>query len=154
RKQLDSDSNSPIMNIRRGLTAIPQSGFLEDELRNIVASVANERDTDIALKQLGWSGKGQRTLESVGQEYSLTRERVRQIVDRKIHKIRKNYFDLRRLDEALSIVNDRCPATDANLAAELRARGVSKSDFNPTGLKTACDVFELDFGLERIYLGN
>src|SRR5579871_298904 len=110
REEQDSDAASPIASLRRSLNVIPPSDFLEDELRSIFASIANVRDTDMALKQLGWSGKGQRTLESVGQEYSITRERVRQIVARKTDEIRKEYVETPRLDEALSAIRDRCPA--------------------------------------------
>jgi Bacterial RNA polymerase, alpha chain C terminal domain/Sigma-70, region 4 len=148
----DSDRDSRIASLRHGLNTIPPSKFLEDELRAILASVASDRDTDIILKQLGWSGEGHRTLESVGQEYSVTRERIRQIVARASDKIRKEYVDTPRLDEALPIIRDRCPATAATLAAELRARGLSQHDFDPTGLETACDILQREFGLERIYL--
>ncbi len=152
RQQHDADSESPIAALRRGLNPIPPSEFLEDELRAILASVASERDTDLALKQLGWSGDGQRTLDSVGQEYSITRERVRQIVTRTTDKIRNAYFETPRLDHALSILRDRCPATATELAAELRVRGVSNTDFDPTGLEIACDILQREFGLKRIPL--
>jgi hypothetical protein len=150
REQQDTVPDSPINALRCNLNIIPPSEFLEDELRAILQSVPDERGTEIALKQLGWSGCGQRTLESVGEEYSVTRERVRQIVKRKNDNIRKQYFETPRLDEALSAIRDRCPATAVQLAAELRLRGISKSDFDPTGLRTACKVLQKDFALERI----
>jgi hypothetical protein len=150
REEQDAIPDSPINALRRNLNIIPPSEFLEDELHAILDSVPDKRGTEIALKQLGWSGSGQRTLESVGEEYSVTRERVRQIVKRKNDNIRKQYFETPRLDEALSAIRECCPATGARLAAELRLRGISKSDFDPTGLKTACKVLQKEFGLERI----
>jgi RNA polymerase alpha subunit len=154
REEQDSDSGSAIASLRRSLHTIPPSDFLEDELRSIFISVANKRDTDMAIKQLGWSGKGQRTLESVGQEYSVTRERVRQIVARDTRKIREEFVKTPRLDEALSAIRDCCPTTGAGLAGELRARGISKGDFDPSGLESACNVFQRNFGLERVNIGR
>jgi DNA-directed RNA polymerase alpha subunit len=153
RKQQDANPEAPIAALRRSLNSTSPSDFLEDELRAVLAFVDSERGTDIALKQLGWSGKGQRTLESVGQEYSITRERVRQIVARKTRAISKECIERPpRLDQALAIVRARSPATAAELASELRLRGVSKNDFDPTGLETACDIFQRKFGLKRISL--
>lgn len=154
RERQDGDPQSPLAISKRGLTAIPPSEYLEDELREILASVGNERGTELAQKQLGWSGLGHRTLESVGQEYSLTRERVRQIVARKTEEIEKEYLEAPRLDEALAVVRDRCPASASELAAELRIRGVSKGDFDPTGLQTACDVLRRVFPIERVLFGD
>ena len=140
--------------VLRTLDQISPSEFLEDEFRKVVAGVGNERATEICLKQLGWSGKGARTLESVGQEYSVTRERIRQIVAKKTARIRKRNVDMPRLNDALLCIRARCPATAEELGVELRKQHISKSDFDPTGLKIACEVLGKEFHLQRMQLGS
>jgi hypothetical protein len=154
RKAQDSDKASPISLLRRSIKPAPASESLEDELRAIFGSVANERDTEIGLKQLGWSGKGQRTLESVAAEYFITRERVRQVVARKMDLIRNEYLEAPRLDEALLAIRECCPATGEKLSNELRMRGISRSNFDPTGVQSAADVLQRNFEFERITVGR
>jgi hypothetical protein len=62
--------------------ALSASKSLEEELLLALAIEAPDRDVQLVAKLWGWFGKRPRTLESVGQEYGLTRERVRQIADR------------------------------------------------------------------------
>ncbi len=52
---------------------------LEDELRQLAHVAKSPRQITLVCKRLGWLGDPPRTLEDVGLEYGLTRERVRQI---------------------------------------------------------------------------
>lgn len=48
--------------------------------RNWISSRSNrKRDADVYCERMGWDGYEPRTLETIGQKYGLTRERVRQI---------------------------------------------------------------------------
>ena len=65
--------------------------YLEDELHHHLASFAgDERSAAIIVKFYGWGGDGKKTLEAVGKEYSVTRERIRQICSKFERKIRNN----------------------------------------------------------------
>ena len=51
-------------------------------------ATTGERRTSILVKRLGLSqGQSRKTLEAIGREFGLTRERVRQIVDKGLELI-------------------------------------------------------------------
>lgn len=54
-------------------------------------STLNEREADVIRYYFGLSGYRQYTLEEIGAEFGLTRERVRQIKEKTIKKMRGNY---------------------------------------------------------------
>ena len=49
-----------------------------------------DRDIDIIIKRVGLDGKGTRTLEQLGQEKRITRERVRQIILKRVRELSKS----------------------------------------------------------------
>jgi RNA polymerase primary sigma factor len=53
-------------------------------------STLNEREQDILRRYYGLAGNEPHTLEEIGRQYSLTRERVRQIRDRAILRLRNS----------------------------------------------------------------
>jgi len=54
-------------------------------------STLNEREADVIRYYFGLNGKRQYTLEEIGDEFGLTRERVRQIKEKTIKKMRNHY---------------------------------------------------------------
>ena len=70
---------------------------LKKEL-NQVLSILSEREQDIIKRYFGLVGENQ-TLEAIGEEYSLTKERIRQIKEKAIRKLRNNSFSLFRFME-------------------------------------------------------
>ena len=65
---------------------------LKDGLLNIL-SVLDERERSIVLDYYGLSGTP-RTLEDIGNEFSLTKERVRQIKEKALRKLRNESSSL------------------------------------------------------------
>ena len=63
-----------------------------------VLSILAEREQDIIRRYFGLNGESQ-TLESIGEEYNLTKERIRQIKEKAIRKLRNNSFSLFRFME-------------------------------------------------------
>jgi RNA polymerase primary sigma factor len=59
------------------------------DLMQVLCSVLNERERKIVLQSFG-IGCQERGLDDIGSEMGLTRERVRQIRERSLEKIRKN----------------------------------------------------------------
>ena len=57
---------------------------LDDALKAI-----NSRDATILCKYYGYDDSEPMTLQQVGDEYGITRERVRQLVDRALHKLQE-----------------------------------------------------------------
>lgn len=150
----DRDRNSPVANLRRQLANAAKGHALEDELNGILQAVAKARDVEIVDKLFGWSGKGQRTLESVGAEYSVTRERIRQIAAKVAKKLASNAFDTPHLEKALRIVRDLCPATPEALAEALQTAGVTNDRFDLSGLRSACEYLGGDFDLALAHVGS
>jgi hypothetical protein len=100
---------------------------LEAELRRVVRALETERNTAVLLKLWGWNGNGPRVLDSVGQEYRLTRERVRQIEARALNRIGIHHFDLHFLRRALSVLKDHVPALDSALSQQILDAGISQT---------------------------
>jgi hypothetical protein len=121
----------------RSLPIASQGTVLEEELYHFVSAVSNERNSKILVKLWGWSGKAPRTLDSVGKDFGLTRERVRQIEKRALERLRKHRFDASLLRNAIGTLRDEVPDVESALGAKLREFGVSRSEFRPEGLKVA-----------------
>jgi hypothetical protein len=131
-----------------------QASCLEEELSGIVFAVTDGRNAEMVIKYLGWSGAGRRTLESVGQEYDITRERVRQIAAKTINKIRVNKMDLPWLSRALNAARQVGPLSPKELAKLLRKARISRTDFVPSGIEAACEELGITFGLELRTIGG
>ena len=135
-------------------TAVPefQASCLEEELCGVVSAVIKGlnkgRNAELVAKFLGWSGGGRRTLDSVGQEYGITRERVRQIVARTIKKLRANKIEMPFLTRAVNASGQVGPLTPKELAKLLRKARISRTDFEPSGIESACEELRIRFGLE------
>ena len=84
---------------------------LEDEIRRVLAGLGGEGQwPDIVMARHGWDGRSPKTLETVGKEFELTRERIRQVCT----QARKRYSQrarpqMPRLDEALLLLQESVP---------------------------------------------
>jgi len=75
-------------------TPSPDRGLLNSSLqKEIERSLATlgERESDILRHYFGLNGTRQHTLEEIGEVFGLTRERVRQIKEKAIKKLKNNY---------------------------------------------------------------
>ncbi len=63
---------------------------LKQDIGDILRNMISQRDADIVSHRFGINGKEELSLEAIGEKFSLTRERVRQIVDKTIRRFRKN----------------------------------------------------------------
>lgn len=113
---------------------------LEDELQDFVGLVAEGRDLLIVSKYWGFGGGGRRTLESVGAEHQMTRERVRQIAQRVERRLKRYSIDTPWLVRAVATVAELSPATPQELARRMHESGISKSEFGIDALSFACEL--------------
>lgn len=77
--------------IRSDESPRPDEGLIQESLRIDISRLMDnlsDRERDITIKCFGLDGKSPRTLEEIGQEHGLTRERVRQIKDKACKKLR------------------------------------------------------------------
>ena len=57
-------------------------------LRTSILDTLNDREREILELRFGLDGDEKRTLEEIGDKFGLTRERIRQIQERALHKMR------------------------------------------------------------------
>jgi hypothetical protein len=132
----------------------PEPSCLEDELRRIVKAITNGRDTDLLIKLWGWNGEVYRTLESAGDEYRITRERVRQIEARALRRLKSTHFPTPYLRAAKGVLLKEAPAIDAELSKKISASGVSRNYFNVWSLARATGIFNERWPFERLDVGS
>jgi len=68
----------------------PDAGLLRDSLRREVQralATLTRREADVITRHFGLNGQAARTLEEVGEEFGLTRERARQIKEKAIRRL-------------------------------------------------------------------
>lgn len=63
---------------------------LKEEIRLGIAFLS-PREVDVIASYFGLSGQKERSLEEIAERYDLTRERVRQIKDRALNRLRRSY---------------------------------------------------------------
>jgi RNA polymerase primary sigma factor len=69
----------------------PDSGLMNDSLRkevNRALSTLTQREADVVMLYFGLDGNHAMTLEEIGEKFNLTRERVRQIKEKAIRRLR------------------------------------------------------------------
>jgi RNA polymerase primary sigma factor len=69
----------------------PDTGLMNDSLRKEVQralSTLTQREADVITLYFGLNGEHSMTLEEIGEKFSLTRERVRQIKEKAIRRLR------------------------------------------------------------------
>jgi RNA polymerase primary sigma factor len=72
----------------------PDRGLLNNSLQQEIErslSTLGEREADIVRFYFGLNGTRPHTLEEIGEVFGLTRERVRQIKEKAIKKLKNNY---------------------------------------------------------------
>jgi hypothetical protein len=136
------DSLRTALNATPGWRIRPKAGkalLLETTLHEFLRSQTGSRDAEILHRLYGWDGLGPRTLESIGQEYGITRERVRQISARlKKHLGGTKISDLEIVTRAISHAASRCPCPADLIEQELCDLWISEKPFRLEGLLSAC----------------
>tara|TARA_R110000744_G_scaffold306666_2_gene414944 strand:- start:326 stop:1129 length:804 start_codon:yes stop_codon:yes gene_type:complete len=97
------DEGSELIDLIEDETCRPPDFCPDEEVQmkkelDQVLSILAEREQDIIRRYFGLNGESQ-TLESIGEEYNLTKERIRQIKEKAIRKLRNNSFSLFRFME-------------------------------------------------------
>ncbi|MEX1046382.1 MAG: DNA-directed RNA polymerase subunit alpha C-terminal domain-containing protein [Actinomycetota bacterium] len=120
----------------------------EAELLDILESVASARDAAVVIRYHGWDGAGGTTLQVVGDDLGITRERVRQIIERALSRLPKQPVVAPVLDRALAFVSNHAPIDALELSRSMQAEGITEGYFNPIGLRLAAEVFQREFPVQ------
>jgi hypothetical protein len=129
---------------------------LEEELLNIVSSVATDPQARMTTLYLGLDGGGGTTLQAVGDQFDLTRERVRQIVHAVKRKLSERHVFAPRLEQALALIESEIPSDVDALGQQLLDEGVTSDLFDVVGIRQAAQLldrepsFRLDRSGERV----
>ena len=102
---------------------------LESELRSLAAVQLRGRDLEIVLRLWGWTGDVPMTLQAVGDDVGLTRERVRQIATKAERVYRHRTAYLPALKSVLRFTAQAVPAIANDLEKDLQARHLTESRF-------------------------
>ncbi|HEY5555776.1 MAG TPA: DNA-directed RNA polymerase subunit alpha C-terminal domain-containing protein [Acetobacterium sp.] len=125
-------------NAQMFLPDIMHADFLEEELIHFVEMFSKEKNIPIIKSFLGFDGKGKKTLESTGEEFDITRERVRQITERFLKNINQSgiikniYLPICKNIE--KYIMNRLPADADMIEMELIEKGFTKTNFNLEGI--------------------
>jgi len=88
---VQGEENSLLDVLENDSEETPDSGLMNDSLRKEVQralSTLTQREADVITLYFGLNGEHVMTLEEIGEKFSLTRERVRQIKEKAIRRLR------------------------------------------------------------------
>jgi len=88
---VQGEENSLLDVLENDSEATPDSGLMNDSLRREVQralSTLTLREADVISLYFGLNGEHSMTLEEIGEKFNLTRERVRQIKEKAIRRLR------------------------------------------------------------------
>ena len=94
----------------------------------------SERNRLIVARYLGWDGRGGATLQAVGDEFGMSRERVRQICAPVVKTLAAGKPFAPALDRVLSVVAERIPAPASAIEKTLVEEGLTTTPFSLEGL--------------------
>jgi len=98
---------------------------LEEELIQIFASTARERNGQIVAGYYGWMDGRPHTLAQIGARHGMTRERVRQICAKAVNRGNPASILAPALDRTLAFIRRRLPCPAVRLEAEMRQSGLT-----------------------------
>ena len=88
---VQGEENSLLDVLKNDDEAKPDDGLIDDSLRKEVQralSTLTQREADVVSLYFGLNGTHALTLEEIGEKFNLTRERVRQIKEKAIRRLR------------------------------------------------------------------
>jgi len=122
---------------------------LERELFDLLGTGRNAR---IAARYYGFDGRGGESLQTVGNEVGVTRERVRQIVTAVSERLSTGWPVSPTLDRTIALVVDRMPAAAGEIEAELRSQRLTSGLFRLEGVSRAAELLRrrLPFSITEV----
>lgn len=88
---VQGEENSLLDVLENDMEETPDNGLMTDSLRREVQralSTLTQREADVITLYFGLNGEHSMTLEEIGEKFNLTRERVRQIKEKAIRRLR------------------------------------------------------------------
>ena len=98
---------------------------IEQELIEIFATGANERNQGILTGYYGWKDGQKHTLAEVGEEFGITRERARQICAKLVKREKPKSIPAPAMELTLKFIKGRIPCTREAIERELTEEGLT-----------------------------
>jgi len=116
---------------------------IEEELIDVFANTANERNRQILIGYYGWEDGRQHTLTEIGRQFGITRERVRQVCAKLTRKPEGiEHFVAPVMDRALSLIEHRLPRPADDLERFLANEGLTRIGMSLEGVTAGAKLLE------------
>ena len=115
---------------------------IEQELIEIFAAGANERNRGILSGYYGWNDGRKHTLAEVGETFGITRERARQICAKLVKREKPKSIPAPIMDRTLRFIKKRVPCTQDAIEQELIARGLTNVEMSLASLIAAAKLLD------------
>ena len=109
-------------------------------MSEVVRSELDERTAQVVSRVYGLDGRSGATLQVVGDEYRLTRERIRQVADR-VKRLVKLQPYLPRLEKCLQFILPKLPNRAESIEKQLVEHRLTANEFRLEGMRLAAELF-------------
>lgn len=119
-----------------------QHDTVDEELRFIINKIAEPRARQVAMARFGWCGDPVPTLQALGTDFGVTRERIRQIAN-KVEKNIKDFLGGRcppMILKASQLVENALPMVKRDVPVLLRKEGISAIGLSYEALRKAVEL--------------
>lgn len=129
---------------------------IESELLALLLEVEDKRNAEMLAVLYGFNEFGPKTLEFTGQQYGLTRERVRQIAARAEKKIRGIWRPLKCLESVKEIIKSQLGPlfTNEEFFRAALSQKITNIEFHIDGILQALDLIGEAHELKKARLGE
>jgi len=128
--------------------------FIEDELCAAIEQSLKPRDYQIVLRRTGWDGGEISTLEKIRKEFSISRERVRQIEHNRLERIQSLNWQTPILERVLKFVEQKLPFQSQSLSQLLIQNKLSRRGLSFKSFQLALKTFGLGLSFDSIQIGG
>jgi hypothetical protein len=135
--------------------SVPQS--LEGELEGFVRQIEpnfNDRNIRMIVRFFGFDGTGKKTLERVGQEFGVTRERVRQVIEKFTRRLRGKAVYLPMFRWACNLIIETVPEIPAVLGQVLCEQRITQKKFDIATLNAVSRLLDEEALFDIVSVGN
>ncbi len=127
---------------------------LGTELAEIFSLPSQPRDRAIISEYYGWDGGGGRTLEELGKQHDLSRERIRQVCMRTAKRHSHANVFAPALDKALEFVGSIVPVATRDMEQEFETAGLKGLFLAPETLRQAAEFLSRDGEFGTVAIGD